>query len=90
MIFKILILRFEALDWEICQLVTKLRPNRIPYLRRNIGTVKDKTKFLEIKITKPTHETHAHDTHAREMHAHKVHSYKVHACEIYASPKVHA
>ena len=46
---------------------------RRPSLRRDIGTLKDKTKISKIKITKPTHE----------MHVCKIHAHEVHACKRY-------
>ena len=68
----------------------------LPRLNSGIIKLRDKTKFLKTKITKPTHEgAHARprdacllEMHACKMYACEVHAYEVHphemcACEVH-------
>jgi hypothetical protein len=53
-------------------------------IRRDIGTVRDKTKFQTHAHETHIHEMHAPEMHAREVHAHETHAYEIHALEMHA------
>jgi hypothetical protein len=74
-------------------------PSTTPYateLRRDIGKLRDKTKFSENQNPKPHHEgAHARprdayllEMHACKMYACEVHTHEMYACEVHAR-KVH-